>query len=429
MRVSKKEKRKIIEDFKKHVSSGKVSTFRKYGMQFIMGERSGPYITDITGDKTLINCHSNGGVFNLGHRNTQIIEALINGTQYFDIGNHHLISIQRARLARRIAELMPGDLDYVVFGVSGGEAVDLAIKLARGYTGRHKIISIKGGYHGHTGFALATGDEQYRAPFGPNLPGFVQVPFNDIEAAKKEIDENTAAFIIETVPATLGISIPSKEYMQALRQITHDSGALLIIDEVQTGFGRTGRLWGFEHFDILPDIVVLGKGLSGGIYPITATVFRSPMEEFFRKNPFIHVSTFGGSELGAEVALKVLEISSDPEFLEHVRHIASLFASLIPPLIDKHKNYLKEFRQLGLMMGLVFHEEKHGVIFSKAAYDVGMLSIYANNDRRVSQLLPPLIIEEKHVHEIVEKIDLAISRIKYYSAIFTVADFVGRLLP
>ncbi len=429
MRVTKKEKRRIIEDFKKHVSSGKVATFRKYGMQFIMGDRSGPYITDITGEKTLINCHCNGGVFNLGHRNPQVIEALINGTQTFDIGNHHLISIQRARLAKKIAGLMPGDLDYAVFGVSGGEAVDLAIKLARGYTGRHKIISIKGGYHGHTGFALATGDEQYRAPFGPNLPGFVQVPFKDIQAAQEAIDEQTAAFIIETVPATLGIAIPDTQYMKALRQLTQDKGALLIIDEVQTGFGRTGRLWGFEHFDILPDIVVLGKGLSGGIYPMTATVFRRPLEDFFRKNPFIHVSTFGGSELGAEVALKVLEISSDPAFLEHVNQMADLFASLIPPLIEKHKHYLDSFRQLGLMMGLVFNNEKYGVLFSKAAYDVGMLSIYANNDQRISQLLPPLIIEEKHVHEIIEKIDLAVSRLKYYSAIYTVADFIRRLLP
>ncbi len=429
MRVNKQEKKQIIRDFKNHVSSGKVATFRKYGMQFIIGERSGPYITDITGDKTLINCHSNGGVFNLGHRNPQIIEALVKGTQEFDIGNHHLISVQRARLAKKIASLMPEDLDYVVFGVSGGEAVDLAIKLARGYTGRQKIISIKGGYHGHTGLALATGDEQYRKPFGPNLPGFIQIPFNDIEAARKAIDEDTAAFIIETVPATLGISIPSREYMQALRKFTQEKGALLIIDEVQTGFGRTGRLWGFEHFDIVPDIVVLGKGLSGGIYPMTATVFRRPLEKFFQQDPFIHVSTFGGSELGVEVALKVLEISSDPAFLEHVRQMAQLFAQLIPPVIERHKNYLSEFRQIGLMMGLVFQNEKYGVIFSKAAYDAGMLSIYANNDRRVSQLLPPLIIEEKHVHEIVQKIETAVSRLKYYSAIYTVADFIGRLLP
>jgi putrescine aminotransferase len=115
MRVNKQEKRQIIRDFKNHVSSGKVATFRKYGMQFIIGERSGPYITDITGEKTLINCHSNGGVFNLGHRNPQIIEALVKGTQEFDIGNHHLISVQRAKLAKKIASLMPGDLDYVEY--------------------------------------------------------------------------------------------------------------------------------------------------------------------------------------------------------------------------------------------------------------------------------------------------------------------------
>ncbi len=427
MRLSDKEKKQIIRDFEKHVSSGKVATFRKYGMQFVIGDRQGPYITDVTGKKTLINCHSNGGVFNLGHRNPQIIDALIRGTEQFDIGNHHLISIQRARLAKRIAELMPGDLDYVVFGVSGGEAVDLAIKLARGYTGRQKIVSIKGGYHGHTGFALATGDEQYRQPFGPNLPGFVQIPFMDFDALEREIDDKTAAFILETVPATLGIAVPSREYMQAVREITRSRGALLIIDEVQTGFGRTGKLWGFEHFDILPDIVVLGKGLSGGIYPMTATVFRRPLEAFFRKNPFIHVSTFGGSELGAEVALKVLEISSDPQFLANVNELARYFARGFERIKNKYPKTVTGFRQLGLMMGIEFKDETYGPLFTKAAYDVGMLAIYANNDKRVVQLLPPLIIEQKHADEILDKIERAIQRLKLYKPVFDIAEFLGKL--
>ncbi len=427
MVFSKKEKKQIISDFENHVSSGKVATFRKYGMQFIIGDRQGPYITDITGKKTLINCHSNGGVFNLGHRNPQVIEALIRGTEQFDIGNHHLISIQRARLAKRIAGLMPGDLDYVVFGVSGGEAVDLAIKLARGYTGRHKIISIKGGYHGHTGFALATGDEQYRQPFGENLPGFVQVPFMDMDALNREIDNNTAAFIIETVPATLGITVPSHEYMQALREITQKHGALLIIDEVQTGFGRTGKLWGFEHFDILPDIVVLGKGLSGGIYPMTATVFRRPLETFFRDNPFIHVSTFGGSELGAEVALKVLEISSEPKFLQHVNELAGYFAQGFERIKNKYPKTVAGFRQLGLMMGIEFKDETYGPLFTKAAYDSGMLAIYANNDKRVVQILPPLIIDKTQADEILEKTEHAIRRLKLYKPAFDLAGFLGKL--
>jgi len=401
-------KKQVINDFKNHVSSGKAATYKKYGMEFVMAERHGAYMMDINGKKTLINCHCNGGVFNLGHRNPEIIKTLIKATEKFDIGNHHFISSQRAKLGKRLAELMPGDLNYTVFGVGGGEAIDLALKLARAYTKKQKIVSLKGGYHGHTGLALATGDEQYRTPFGRNLPGFVQIPFGDIEAARKNIDKNTAAFIMETIPATLGIAIPEADYITALREQCTKTGALMIIDEVQTGLGRTGKLWAFEHYNILPDIVVLGKGLSGGIYPITATVFRTPFEQFFNAHPFIHVSTFGGSEIGAEVALKVLEISTDKRFLKHVNEMADLLKAGFEKLKAKHPKYIAHFRQLGLMAGIEFTKEKYGLLFTKAAYESGMLSLYSNNDMRICQLLPPLIIEKEQVNEILEKIDKAV---------------------
>jgi putrescine aminotransferase len=423
----KPEKKKIIEDFKNHVSSGKVAMYKKYRMQFVMGERQGIYMTDTDGKKRLINCHSNGGVFNLGHRNPQVIEALIKATEKFDVGNHHFISSQRAKLGKTLASLMPGDLNYTVFGVGGGEAVDVAIKLARGYTGKQKIVSLKGGYHGHTGFALSTGDAQYRDPFGEKCPGFVQVPFGDIEAAREQINEDTAAFIMETVPATLGIAIPDKAYVQALRQRCTDTHTLMIIDEVQTGLGRTGKLWAFEHYDILPDMVVLGKGLSGGIYPITATVFREPFESFFFQHPFVHVSTFGGSEIGAEVALKVLEISSSKDFLDHVNRMADRFRRGFAGLKKKYPHYIKDFRQLGLMMGIEFYKEKHGLLFTKAAYESGMFSLYANNDMHVCQLLPPLIITEIQVDEVLKIIDRAVSKLKFYNVAFGVKTFIDRI--
>ncbi len=420
-------KKQIIKDFKDHVSSGKAATYKKYRMEFVMGEREGAYMTDVDGKIKLINCHSNGGVFNLGHRNPEIIETLKKATDKFDIGNHHLISSQRAKLGKKLASLMPGDLNYTVFGVGGGEAVDLAIKLAKAYTGRKKIISIKGGYHGHTGFALATGDEQYREPFGDNLPGFMQIPFNDIDALLEHVDEDTAAFIMETIPATLGIDIPSKEYMQQLREHCTKTGTLLIIDEVQTGLGRTGKLWAFEHFEIQPDIVVIGKGLSGGIYPMTATVFKTEYEQFFYDHPFIHVSTFGGSELGAEVALKVLEISSDPVFLDHVNEVAAYLAEGYDSLKKKHSKYIAGFRQLGLMTGIEFYKDKHGLLFTKAAYESGMFSLYSNNNMKVCQLLPPLIITKEQVDEIINKIDKAVSKLKYYNMAFSIKEFIDKL--
>ena len=259
------EKIKAIQAFRNHVSSAKADFFQALEMDLVMGEREGMFLADMDGRKRLFNLHCNGGVFNLGHRNAELIELLKKSLDRFDIGNGHLMSRLRAELGEQIAGLMPADLDYTVFGVSGGEAVDLAIKVARAYTSREKIVSAKGGYHGHTGLALAAGDRRYREPFHVSAAGFDQVLFGDAGSLESVMDEGTAAVILETIPATLGMVIPPPEYLAAVRKLCTRTGALLIIDEVQTGLGRTGRLWGFEHYGVVPDMVVLGNGVAGGI--------------------------------------------------------------------------------------------------------------------------------------------------------------------
>jgi len=401
-------KERVIELFRDHVSSGKAEFFKKYGMDFVMGRREGPFLWDMDGSKRLFNLHCNGGVFNLGHRSSELIKILRDGLEEVDIGNHHLLSKERAELAFNISQSMPGDLDYTIFGVGGGEAVDLAFKIARAYTGKPKIISARGGYHGHTGLAMAAGDEKYRSPFGPAASGFYQVPFGDPYALFAAAGKDTAAVILETVPATLGIVIPPPGYLEAVREFCTKQDIILIMDEVQTGLGRTGRLWGFEHFSIIPDIVVIGKGLSGGIYPISATVVRKPLESVFHADPFIHISTFGGSEIGCRVAIRVLQISSAPDFLDHVNNLSMRFEAGVAMLMEKHPEYLTGFRQLGLMMGLVLADEISGPVLTKAAYDNDLLMLYANNDTSVCQFLPPLTVEGKQADWVIEKLDKAL---------------------
>jgi putrescine aminotransferase len=410
----KNEKSHIISDFRHHVSTAKADVFEEYGMEFIMGRREGCYIWDIDGKKKLFNCHSNGGVFNLGHRHPEIIKTLLKATESLDIGNHHFISVQRAKLAKKLASMMPGDLNYTVFGVSGGEAIDLALKVAQGHTKRNEVISTIGGYHGHTGLALATGDAQYREPFGLDTSHVKRVQFNEIQAFKDALSPHTAAVIMETVQSTAGIIIPEKTYMQEVRNLCTENRTLLIIDEVQAGLGRTGKNWAFEHFDIIPDMVVLGKGLSGGLYPMSATVIREPFMKIFNENPFIHISTFGGSEIGSEVTLNVLDISSDPNFLNHVNEMAALFSHGFETLQKKHPDLIHSFNQLGLMMGIKFTHNDLGPLFTKAAYESGIWSIYANNDKSICQLMPPLIITKLQVEEVLETMDKAIGKLKYY---------------
>ncbi|MCJ7683171.1 MAG: aminotransferase class III-fold pyridoxal phosphate-dependent enzyme [Desulfobacteraceae bacterium] len=402
-------KQQAIDTFRDHVSYGKVAFFEKYGMNFVMGRREGPYLWNLDETNRLFNLHCNGGVFNLGHRNQELIDLLKETLDEWDIGNHHLMSKPRADLAQLLAELMPEDLDYTVFGVGGGEAVDLAFKVARAYTGRSKIISALGGYHGHTGLALAAGDEKYRAPFGPQAPGFVQVPFGNLDALAAAADKDTAAVILETVPATLGVVIPQEDYLPSVRDLCNQQGILLILDEVQTGLGRSGKLWAFEHFGVVPDMVVIGKGLSGGLYPITATVMRRPLEAVFHKDPFIHISTFGGAEVGCRLAMRVLQISSAPEFLNHVNQLASRFSEGIEALKEKHSGFLMGLRQLGLLMGLELKDKLFGPLLTKTAYDHGLLMVFANNDPSVCQFLPPLVMEMDKVEWVIEQLDKALT--------------------
>lgn len=407
-------KEAIIDRFARHVSSGKVGFFKAAGIDFVPGHREGAHLFDFAGEKSVIDCHCNGGVFNLGHRNPDVIEALVQSLQQLDIGNHHLISQPRAALATELARLTPGELTYTVFGVGGGEAIDLAIKVARGYTGRQMIISARGGYHGHTGLALAAGDEKYRAPFGPVAPGFRQVPFNDMHVLEEMVGDDTAAVLFETIPATSGIVLPDPDFFQQARQLCNRRGALMIIDEVQTGLGRTGRLWGIDHYHVAPDIMVIGKGLSGGIYPITATCFTAELEVVFHRDPFIHISTFGGAEVGCAVALKVLEIAADPPFLRHVQEMGAIFSAGFEVLKTKHPEILIGLRQLGLMMGIEMAHDQCGPLFTKAAYENGLLSVYAYNDPRIAQLLPPLVIDRPLAEEILQRVDLALSDVEKY---------------
>jgi len=398
-------KDKIIQRFARHVSSGKAEFFSQVGVDFIFGKREGVYVWDVAGERRLIDCHCNGGVFNLGHRHPRVIAALKRALEELDIGNHHFISEHRAMLAERLAALCPGDLKRVVFGVGGGEAVDTAIKLARGHTGRPNVISARGGYHGHTGLALATGDEQYRQPFGPLPPGFCHVPFGDLAALEAAMDGDTAAVIFETIPATMGIVLPPQDFYAGVRQLCDRHGAVMIIDEVQTGLGRCGDVWGINTYGVIPDILVTAKGLSGGIYPISATLYREHLDHFFRRNPFIHISTFGGAEVGCYAALEVLDILSEPGFMEHVRQMAGLFQAGFEQLKKNHPAVLVDARQRGLMMGLKLASEAFGPMMTLAGFHHGLLTIYANHDQSVNQLLPPLTIQPDQVAQALQSLD------------------------
>tara|TARA_R110002050_G_scaffold209858_1_gene345820 strand:- start:1037 stop:2233 length:1197 start_codon:yes stop_codon:yes gene_type:complete len=383
-----------------------------------MGEREGCYLYDERDEGVedpphgLLNLHCNGGVFNLGHRHPAMIEEVQKALQYYDIGNHHLVSRARAELGLRLAQLSPGDLKWTIFGVSGGEAIDLAIKMAWGYTGRRKIIVAEGAYHGNTGLSVLAGDKRFLDPFGMSQQRdiFIRVPFGDVEAAVNAIDDETAAVMMETVPATLGMPIPPQNYFHEIRRACNKVGAQLIIDEVQTGMGRSGggKLWAIDHFGVVPDMMVVGKGLSGGVYPMSVTMFREHLAVLYESEPFAHVSTFGGSEVGCRVTLSLLEKTAEPAFLSHVQELAEEWKRELEQLRIRNPDTVKEIRQLGLFMGLRLRGEGWGRVMTKACFDEGVLLVFAANDTSVVQVLPPLIMPVEDVHGAVLKIERAL---------------------
>lgn len=380
--------------FADHVNRGKVEAYRALGLELVMGARDGARFADAFDGRWYWNCHANGGVFNLGHRHPAVVAAVRDALDHLDIGNHHLVSGWRARLAERLAASTGGLLAGVVFGVGGGEANDLAIKLARAHTGRSGVVSVAGGYHGHTGLSLATGDPQYRDPFGPNLPGFTQVPFGDLGAMDAAVDETTAAVILEPIPATLGMPVPPPGYLAGVQARCREVGACFILDEVQTGLGRTGSTWYFTQEGLRPDIVTTGKGLSGGVYPITATLLRAELHAFFDDHPFVHVSTFGGAEPGCAAALAVLDVIEAPGFAERVRALGERFEA-------GFRGLPFELRRRGLFMGLRFPTAGGGVAAAASLIRAGVFAVFANNDPSVLQFLPPLVLTDAEADEII----------------------------
>jgi len=418
--------KELLKLYAKYVNSPKVRFLKGVGLGVILGEREGVKINTLEGPKPndppmeLYDCHTCGGVYNLGHSNQKIVQILKDALNSgLDIGDHLQLSEWRAILGEKLAELLPSGITKTTFGVSGGEAVDTAIKFSRAYTKRRKCISAVGGYHGHTGFALATGDVNFKENFLWNLPDFKQVPFGDGDTLKNIISDDVACVILEAIPATGGVLIAQEGYFSEVRELCDDHGAMMIIDEVQTGLGRTGHFWAingglYEQEKVIPDFMVLGKGMSAGIYPLSTCSYKPFIEkEIFKDDPFIHISTTGGSELGCVVACKMLDIQSDPKFLSHVKEMGKLFGEGLEEIANEHPKLIKEVRGRGLMWGVEFNTETLGQFAMLSIIKEGVLQNYCGNKKDTLIMMPPLIVKVEEIKEIIKRIREGIKKINH----------------
>jgi len=422
--MTSEKKAVFLERTKQVWNPGKTQDWQDRGVDIVLDRREGYCFWDMDGQR-LINMHLNGGVYNLGHRNPEVIEAVTEAMQHYDIGNHHFPAIKRTELAEKLLETAPDGLRYAIFASGGGEAIDIALKSARHATGRKKIVSLENCYHGHTGLAVKAGAPRFADLFlcEPEASEFCQVPFNDLDAMEEALSaEDVACVIMETIPATYGFPMPEPGYLKGVKALCERYGALYIADEVQTGLMRTGGLWAIDGYGVKPDLLVTGKGLSGGIYPIAAVLVSERAGTWLREDGWAHMSTFGGSEIGCAAALKVLEVTQRPATVARVETLTTFFATELEKLKAKHDGFLKGIRQNGLIIGLEFDRPDGAEHVTRALYENGVWAIFSALDPAVLQFKPGLLMSDELANEVIERLDQAIERTRESLTLTTSED-------
>jgi putrescine aminotransferase len=365
----------------------------------------GVYTYDNHG-KRYLDCLGGYGIFNVGHRHPKVIAAVKAQLDQVCLHSQDLLNPWAAHLARQLASVAPGDLQYSFFCNSGTEAVEGAIKLARMATGKTQIISTKNAYHGVSMGALsATGRDVFRKPFEPLLNGFVHVDFGDAKAIEAAITKDTAAVILEPIQGEGGIHVPAPGYLRKVRQITKKHGVLLILDEVQTGLGRTGRMFACEHEGVVPDILCLAKALSGGVVPIGCFMAGRKIWKALEPNPSIHNSTFGGNPLACTAASACLEVLMEEHLSARSAVMGNHFMRKLSELREEYPECIEDVRGKGLLIGLEFTTREFREIVQEELFHRGVLVAGTMNANRTIRIEPPLIITESQINFMISTLE------------------------
>ena len=366
------------------------TTNQPFGIEVVSAE--GIYLVDRLGKK-YIDLISGIAVSNLGHQNQHIKSALLdqlNKHLHIMVFGEFSQEIQN-KLAQKLATFLPESLNCLYVVNSGTEANEAALKLAKRATGKTRLVSFRGAYHGSTHGSLSvSGNEQKKYAFRPLLPDVLQLPFNDCDALES-IDHQVAGVIIEPIQGDAGVRIPSKEFMAKLRRICDEHCILLIADEIQTGFGRTGKLFAYEHFDIVPDIVTIGKAFGGGM-PIGGLVTSQKIMSLFTSNPPLgHITTFGGHPMCCAGALAGLEVLENENIVSKVEQKGVLFESLL-----KHK-MIMEIRRKGLFFAIELENPDIVQKVVEGCKNKGLLSFWFLSCPESFRIAPPLVISMEEI--------------------------------
>jgi ornithine--oxo-acid transaminase len=407
------------------INPQRVRVFRTIGFDRTWARAEGQYLYDADGNRYL-DLLGGFGMFNVGRNNPRVRDALVE-TLELDVPNSVQLgaSLLPGLLAERLLALTPQRLEKVLFTSSGTEAIEAALKLGRAATGRSRVLSAEQSFHGLTlGSLSATGDEHFTERFGPLLSDFARVPFGDLEALERELArEDVALFLVEPVQGK-GVNLPPAGYLEGAQGLCRRYGTLFAVDEVQTGFGRTGRMFALEHWNLEPDLVTVAKSLSGGYIPVGALlmsqrVFDSVFDSM--EHAFSHGSTFAPNDIAMAAGLATLDELERAQLVEQSARLGELLLERTAPLVEDHA-VVKNSRGLGLMWALEFAEPDAGSLAWRVMERMQsglfvqlvvvplfthhrMLSQVAGHDLPVLKILPPLVLTEQDVEDFVGALD------------------------
>jgi acetylornithine/LysW-gamma-L-lysine aminotransferase len=357
----------------------------------------GALVWDIKG-KEYIDCTGSYGVALLGHSHPKVVEAVCKQAETLISCHASLYNNKRTEFLQKLMSITPTGLNKAFLSNSGAESVECAIKLARKFTGKPEIIAVMGGYHGKTLGALsATWDKKYREPFQPLVPEFKHVPPDNIEKLTEAVTDKTAAVLLEPIRGEGGVRVPPDEFLPGVRELCDEKNVLLILDEVQTSFGRTGKLFGCDHWGVTPDVMCLAKPFAGGL-PIGITVAKENIMSSLHIGE--HSSTFSGSPLVCAAACAAIDMLVKDKLADRAATLGGYFKAKLEELQAKYK-IVKEVRGLGLMLGVELRFDVRNIILK--TMDKGVLILDAG--RNVLRFLPPLVIEKEQIDKAVSVLD------------------------